>query len=214
VDFAEYGMEPLDRRQLEHDIRWRQSSAGRRVAGEAVYKDRADSRCREKPFLQVDTSGSYSVRVPALRQDSSGITWRGGTTGGVNIQLCRFYIARPDVDTIETLNAELAKGRNLLFTPGIYGLTGTLRVTRPSTVVLGLGFATLRADGGTIAMSTADVDGVIIAGLLFDAGTENSPVLLEIGPTGSSARRARNPISLHDVFFRWAERDRRARPPI
>jgi hypothetical protein len=157
---------------------------------------------REKPFLQVDSASTYSVRVPALRQDSSGITWRGGMTGGVNVPLSRFYIARPDVDTSETLNAELAKGRNLLFTPGIYGLTSTLRIERPNTVVLGLGFATLRTEGGAIAMSTADVDGVIIAGLLFDAGTENSPALVEIGPAGSSARHARNPISLHDVFFR------------
>ncbi len=157
---------------------------------------------REKPFLQVDAAGNYSVRVPALRRDSSGITWRGGTTAGIDVPLSRFYIARPDVDTAGTLNAELAKGKNLLFTPGIYGLAGTLRIARPNTLVLGLGFATLRAEGGAIAMSTADVDGVIIAGLLFDAGTENSPALLEIGPTGSSARHARNPISLLDVFFR------------
>ena len=59
-----------------------------------------------------------------------------------------FYIARPDVDTSET------------FTPGIYGLTNTLRITRPNTIVLGLGFATLRGEGGVIAMSTADVDGL------------------------------------------------------
>jgi hypothetical protein len=157
---------------------------------------------REKPFLLVDAAGNYSVRVPALRQDSSGITWREGKTGGVTVPLSRFYIARPDVDTSETLNAELAKGKNLLFTPGIYGLTDTLRIARPNTLVLGLGFATLRADRGAIAMSTADVDGVVIAGLLFDAGSESSPVLLEIGPTGSSARHARNPMSLHDVFFR------------
>jgi hypothetical protein len=157
---------------------------------------------REKPFLQVDGAGNYSVRVPALRQDSSGITWRGGRTGGVSVPLSRFYIAHPHVDTSETLNAALAEGKNLLFTPGIYGLTGTLRIGRPNTLVLGLGFATLRAEGGAIAMSTADVDGVIIAGLLFDAGTENSPALLEVGPADSSAHHTPNPISLHDVFFR------------
>jgi hypothetical protein len=157
---------------------------------------------REKPFLQVDTAGNYFVRVPALRQDSSGISWRNGTTGGVSVPLSRFYIAHPDVDTSETLDAQLAKGKNLLFTPGIYGLTRTLRIKRPNTIVLGLGFATLRAEGGTIAMSTADVDGVIIAGLLFEAGKENSPILLEIGPTDSAAHHSRNPVSLHDVFFR------------
>ncbi len=51
-------------------------------------------------------------------------------------------------------------------------------------------------------MTTADADGIIIAGLLFDAGATSSPVLLEVGPEGSKASHARNPISLHDVFFR------------
>ncbi|MGO8720437.1 MAG: hypothetical protein ACLQMO_14675 [Acidobacteriaceae bacterium] len=51
-------------------------------------------------------------------------------------------------------------------------------------------------------MTTADADGIIIAGLLFDAGPIQSPVLLEIGPDGSNANHAKDPISLHDVFFR------------
>jgi len=51
-------------------------------------------------------------------------------------------------------------------------------------------------------MTTADADGIILAGLLFDAGAAESPVLLEVGPSGSKASHAKNPISLHDVFFR------------
>jgi hypothetical protein len=157
---------------------------------------------REKPFLQVDAKGRYSVRVPALRTNSSGISWRGGSTPGRNIPIGKFYIARPEADTAATINAQLAKGRNLLLTPGIYSLTDTIRITRANTVVLGLGFATLLANNGITAMSTADVDGIVIAGLLFDAGATNSPVLLEVGPVGSRARHAADPISLHDVFFR------------
>jgi hypothetical protein len=65
-----------------------------------------------------------------------------------------------------------------------------------------LGFATLRPVSGTAAMTTADVDGVVIAGLVFDAGPVQSPVLLEVGPSGSRASHAKDPISLHDVFFR------------
>jgi hypothetical protein len=157
---------------------------------------------REKPFLEVDPSGKYSVRVPVLRSNSSGITWHAGSTPGKSIPLSEFYIARPDTDTATTINAQLAKGKNLLLTPGIYELTDTIRVRRANTVVLGIGFATLRAKNGVTAMTVADVDGVILAGLLFDAGEANSPVLLEIGPNGSSANHAGNPISLHDVFFR------------
>jgi hypothetical protein len=157
---------------------------------------------REKPFLQVDAAGNYSVRVPALRTDSTGISWQSGTTPGQSIPLEKFYIARAGTDTAASLNGQLSKGKNLLFTPGIYELDDTLRIARADTVVLGLGFATLRANKGVAAMTTADVDGVIIAGLLIDAGVENSPVLLEVGPAGSKARHAKNPISLHDVFFR------------
>jgi hypothetical protein len=157
---------------------------------------------REKPFLQVDAGGEFSVRVPGLRSDSVGITWRGGETAGETIPISQFYIARPDVDTAETINAQLALGKNLILTPGIYELVAPIRVTRPHTVVLGLGFATLRPVKGTPAMITADADGIEIAGLLFDAGPSESPVLLEVGPEGSKALHAKDPIALHDVFFR------------
>ncbi|MGD0365598.1 MAG: coagulation factor 5/8 type domain-containing protein [Bryobacteraceae bacterium] len=157
---------------------------------------------REKPFLEVDPSGKYQVRVPALRANSLGITWRAGSTPGESIPLSEFYVARPDLDTAATINAQLARGKNLLLTPGIYELTDTIRVRRANTVVLGLGFATMRANNGVTAMTVADVDGVILAGLLFDAGEANSPVLLEVGPNGSSASHVSNPTSLHDVFFR------------
>jgi hypothetical protein len=157
---------------------------------------------REKPFLEIDAAGGYRVLVPSLRRDSAGVTWRGGSTPGRSIPLDRFYIARPDTDTAATINAALAKGRHLLFTPGIYRLTDTIRVTRADTVVLGLGFATLLPQNGVVAMMTADADGIVLAGLLLDAGPVSSPVLLEVGPKGSRNRHVANPITLHDVIIR------------
>jgi hypothetical protein len=157
---------------------------------------------REKPFLQVDAKGNWSVRIPTLRIDSQGITWRHGSTPGRSIALGTFYIARPDVDTAIILNAQLAKGRNLLFTPGIYDLTEPILITRRDTIVMGLGFATLRPTKGTAAMTTDDLDGIEIAGLLFDAGPEISPVLLEVGAEGGHELHLQNPTTLHDVFFR------------
>ena len=157
---------------------------------------------REKPFLEVDAKGNWSVRVPALQTDSEGITWRGGSTPGRSVPLSRFYIARPDTDTAASINAQLAKGKDLLFTPGIYELSEPIRITRPDSVVMGLGFATLKPTHGTAAMTTADADGIELAGLLLDAGTETSPVLLEVGQQGSKAGHAKDPIVLHDVFFR------------
>jgi hypothetical protein len=157
---------------------------------------------REKPFLTVDARGEWSMLMPALRAESEGITWRSGATPGQSILLSRFYIARPEVDTAESLNAQLARGKNLLFTPGIYELDRAIHITRPNTIVMGLGFATLKPIHGTAAITTADKDGIEIAGLLIDAGPVESPVLVEVGPAGSKARHAGDPICLHDVFFR------------
>jgi len=52
------------------------------------------------------------------------------------------------------------------------------------------------------AMTVADVDGVSIAGLLFDAGSVNSQLLMQVGPDGSSLDHSANPTTLSDVFFR------------
>ncbi|CAM5539489.1 RICIN domain-containing protein OS=Streptomyces microflavus OX=1919 GN=HUT09_29520 PE=4 SV=1 [Streptomyces microflavus] len=104
--------------------------------------------------------------------------------------------------TASQINAALAEGKNLLFTPGVYRLNQTINVTRADTVVLGLGLATVIPENGITALDVADVDGVKIAGILIDAGTVNSPTLMQVGQAGATARHTANPTSLHDVFFR------------
>jgi len=156
---------------------------------------------REKPFLVFDGS-RYAVYVPSLATRTSGITWTAGQTPGTTIPIDQFYVAHAGSDTAATINAALAQGKHLLMTPGVYDLDDTIRVTRPRTVVLGLGFATLHPTTGAIALAVADVDGVELAGLLFDAGPVSSPVLIQVGPDGSTASHAANPSSLHDVFAR------------
>ena len=155
----------------------------------------------EKPYLYIDSSGNYQVFVPSDRTNSSGITWGSGNTAGTSLPISQFYIAKPG-DSAATINAQLAAGKNLLFTPGVFHLTSPINVTRADTVVLGLGLATLEADNGVTAMTTADVNGIRIGGLLFDAGTTNSPVLLQVGPTGSSADHSADPTVLSDIFAR------------
>jgi hypothetical protein len=153
---------------------------------------------REKPYLYLD-GANYAVWVPSLQTNSSGVTWPN--TPGTSIPLTQFYVVHPG-DSAATINTALAQGFNLLFTPGIYHVNQTINVTRANTVVLGLGYATIIPDGGVTPMSVADVDGVKIASLLFDAGTTNSPNLLQVGPAGSTASHAANPTSIQDVFFR------------
>jgi hypothetical protein len=156
---------------------------------------------REKPYLYVDPGGAYQVFVPGLRTNSQGTTWSGGPTPGSSIPLSSFHVATP-ADSAATLNAALAAGQHLFLTPGVYHLNQTLNVTHANTVVYGLGYPTLVPDGGVTAMAVSDVDGVKLCGMLFDAGTTNSPALLRVGPAGASAGHAGNPCSVQDVFFR------------
>jgi len=156
---------------------------------------------REKPFLYIDGSSNYQVFVPGLRTNTSGTSWFGQTPVGASIPLSQFFIVKPGATAAE-MNTALAAGQHLLITPGVYHLDQTINVNNPNTVVLGMGLATLINDNGVVAMQVADVDGVKIAGLLFDAGATNSPVLLEVGPSGSSASHSTNPTSLHDIFVR------------
>jgi Ricin-type beta-trefoil lectin domain-like len=156
---------------------------------------------REKPFVYVDSSGAWQVFVPALRTNAQGAEWTSGTPAGTSIPIGQFYIVKAG-DTATTINAALAAGKNLIVTPGVYHLSAPLNITRPDTVVLGLGLATLVPDNGVTAITTADVDGIDIAGLLVSAGTTNSATLVQIGPAGSGASHATDPTTLQDLFVR------------
>ncbi len=156
---------------------------------------------REKPFLVVDRRGAWSVFVPALRPRARGTTWSAGRPRGTSRPLSDFMIVLPGTSAA-AMNDALARGRSLLVTPGIHHLDTPLHIARRNTVVLGLGLATLVPDGGAGAITMDDVDGVTIAGLLVDAGPASSPVLVQIGPRGSSARHAATPTLLSDLFVR------------
>ncbi len=157
---------------------------------------------REKPFFFIDAAGKYFVSAPALRSNSVGVSWTPGASAEGAVPIDRFYIARPDLDTAASINLALSQGKNLIFTPGIYHLDDTLRVSQPNTIVLGLGIPTLVPDQGIAVMSVADVDGVELSGFMVDAGTNDSPTLLEVGPPGSTGDHASNPTFLHDIFCR------------
>jgi carbohydrate binding protein with CBM56 domain/chitobiase/beta-hexosaminidase-like protein len=156
---------------------------------------------RDVPYLYIDGAGKYRVFTPSLRTNASGASWANGSTPGTSIPMSQFYVVKAG-DTASSINSALTAGCNLFFTPGVYHLNQTLNVTRANTVVLGIGYPTLIPDNGVNAMQVADVDGVRIKGLLFDAGTTNSAALLTVGQSGSSASHAANPTTLQDVFFR------------
>ncbi|GAA2993443.1 hypothetical protein JOD63_001603 [Microbacterium terrae] len=160
---------------------------------------------REKPYLYVDDAGKYNVRVPAMQRETSGVSWDEGLTAGRSIPITDFYIAKPG-DSELKINAALAVGKHLIFTPGVYDIDKTLLVWRPGTVVLGLGHATLTAKKGATPLAIADVPGIVVAGITVDAGEKLSPVLMKVGLTKSlnlSSKKSKdNPITLSDVYFR------------
>ncbi|HEU4326181.1 MAG TPA: coagulation factor 5/8 type domain-containing protein [Roseiflexaceae bacterium] len=160
---------------------------------------------REKPYLFVDARGKYQVRVPSAQTNTRGISWGAGQTPGRTIPITEFFIAKP-TDSVHTINNQLARGKHLLLTPGVYNIDRSIAVRRADTVVLGIGHATLTAVGGAVPLTVADVPGVIIAGVTIDAGTVESPVLLQVGTkNGNNSPKKRdpsNPTTLSDVYFR------------
>ncbi len=168
---------------------------------------------RDIPYLYVDSSGNYNVFEPSLRTNASGPSWSGSSnTPGTSVPMSQFFVATPS-NTAAQINTALAQGCNLLFTPGVYTINQTINVTNPNTVVLGLGFPTLIPTGGVDTMHVADVDGVRLQGLLFDAGTTNSSTLLQVGPAGHRARATRATRPRSRTCSSGSAATSRARPP-
>ncbi|MGH9248476.1 MAG: adenylyl cyclase [Acidimicrobiales bacterium] len=157
---------------------------------------------REKPYLFVDEHGDFNVRVPVAGTHTRGTSWADGVTPGRTLPISDFFVAAPS-DSVQVINNQLARGKHLMFTPGVYDIARSIKVKRPDTVVLGLGHATLTAVDGSTPLEVADVPGVIVAGVTVDAGLEESPVLLRVGSRhGRSKGSAQNPTTLSDVYFR------------
>jgi hypothetical protein len=150
----------------------------------------------------VDSHGNDNVFVPSVQHNSVGTSWAGGATPGSSISIKKFFIAQP-MDSAAMINDALGSGRDLILTPGVYHLNQSIKVTHPDTVVLGLGFPTLIPEHGIVSMTVASVKGVSISGMIFDAGTMNSPALLQVGSGPAiSDHDASDPTTLQDVFFR------------
>ena len=163
---------------------------------------------REKPFLYLEADGSYAVFKPAPVRSSRGATWTDGQTPGTSIPLSQFFVAQPH-HSLAQVNAALASGQHLLLTPGVYRYRRAIQVRRAGTVVLGIGMATVEPTDGDAAFRIADAPGIVVAGVLIDAGEKESDVLVSVGPRGAGRGVGRwfgsnrsDPLTLSDVFFR------------
>ncbi|MBR3644806.1 MAG: hypothetical protein IKN54_00150, partial [Lachnospiraceae bacterium] len=165
----------------------------------------------ERPFLMYNEDlNEYGLFVPALKKQTAGVSWENiGEDDYTYISINDCYVAKPG-ESADEINAGVATKKALIFTPGIYELDKAIEINNADTVVLGLGYATIKPTNGNQCMTVADVDGVRIAGVLFDAGRVESKALLTVGTTGSQAGISSNPVVLSDCFFRVGGADREA----
>jgi hypothetical protein len=155
----------------------------------------------EEPFLTTDSSGGFSVFVPAVQTNSAGPSWASGADAGRSLPLSSFFIANPGTP-VPLINLALAAGKNLVLTPGVYNLDQPIVVSHRDTVVLGQGFATLVPQRGNAALVVVPDTGVKVSGLIVDAGPVNSRVLVSVGTPAPTPQAADNPDAIQDVFFR------------
>lgn len=155
----------------------------------------------EKPYMVYDEEYGYGVMMADSIKDSQGVSWKEGVKGTF-YSLNTFYIANPETDNADTINKALESGKNLLLTPGIYHIEDTIKVTKENTIVYGMGLATIVNESGCIAMEVADVDGVKVCGILFEAGETEAETLLMVGNEKTDVSHKENPMLFSDVYFR------------
>ena len=156
---------------------------------------------REKPWLSFNKKG-FNVKIPRIKLNSAGPGWIKHSKPEKILTMEKLYIVRQGVDDAASINSALALGKNLLITPGRYFLKESLKVTRPGTLIMGIGLATLIPGNGNSAIEISDIDGVIVCGLTIDAGKISSEKLFQVGEPGSDIPHPKKPVFLYDIFFR------------
>lgn len=169
--------------------------------GKPVTTIKETPEVREKPYW-IYSGGKFILKIPALKKNSIGVDWDKPNSEEKSVSLDEFYLAKPGIDNAESINKALKKAKHILFTPGIYSLSESLKVTRSGAIIMGIGMATLVPEKGNKAIDVSDVDGVTISGLIIDAAIMPSMTLMQVGLKKSNKRNQDNPTFLFDVFFR------------
>jgi len=152
----------------------------------------------EKPYITINSTGHYNLLVPRLELNKVGATTNFGNVDVID--LANVFVANETVSAA-TINAKLAAGLHLILTPGNYELTDSITITNPKTIVLGIGFPTLISTAGKPVITVGNVDGVRVAGILFQVGKVHAATLIKWGEMGYKGS-AQNPSFLYDIFGR------------
>jgi len=156
----------------------------------------------EKPFIS-EKGGKYSLNVPHVEHNKVGTSKDWNNFNKIDFE--HVYVAH-EGDTAATINSKLNQGLHIVIQPGNYYLSDTIKITKPNTVVLGIGMATLVANNGKPCIEVANVEGVRVAGLLLQAGNKKTSSLLQWGDSKNDGS-ASNPGVASDVFARVGGRN-------
>ena len=82
----------------------------------------------EEPYLYTDSVGQLQrVRARRCATNSNGPSWANGNTAG-HLAAAELVLRRQLGSSVAQINAALAAGDNLLFTPGVYQYAHTINV--------------------------------------------------------------------------------------
>ncbi len=184
-------------------------------SGPSISVDDSPKLRIEKPFITMKENGEFELRVPlAMFDQSSQVDIMGPQFDGEEVRnFTGVKLGVPSSDAADNyliLQKALDEGKDLVLSPGEYPLAASLVVKHPNQVILGLGYATLKApvDGSPCILVHPKVPGVRIAGLMLEASvlkgnTISSPSLLQWGmPGGDDVGDGTNPGLLSDMFCR------------
>merc|ERR1719383_1240092 len=149
------------------------SSCGNHFESRVVVSSRSwkfplNTAVAEKPDITVDAGGSWTLNVSPVLFNTRCVSM--ANPSAVDCSFKPVYVARVDVDTASSINANLEEALHVLSTAGIFNLDAYLQVNNSNTVVLGLGMSTLVSPTGNVIISDTDVPGIRVTGLLLNAG--------------------------------------------
>lgn len=103
--------------------------------------------------------------VPKLERDKLGITTNQWDFAD-EVDFEEVFVAS-EYNSAADINDKLDQGLRVVFQPGIYNLSESIKVNREGAVLLGLGMATLIPTNGNAVIEVGDVENVRIAGLVL-----------------------------------------------
>lgn len=172
------------------------------------------------PFTRVNSTVAIAseprlIYTPASANEPAFWSVNVGDSAGTTYPISDFTVVTPGVfssQDIAALNQGLQTTKGIIFMPGVYDLQDVLQIPNDK-IVLGIGIPSLQCNSASGACMTTGSEGVRLAGLTFDAGTnpanggDKSPAntLLTIGVKGAGS--VTDPDVLQDVYCRIARTD-------